>query len=39
MKRDPIVLGEGYILSGDDIGTAHPSANALVIGTNGCSHY
>lgn len=36
MKRDPIVLGEGYILSGDDVGRTRPNANALIVGTTGC---
>lgn len=35
MKRDPIVLGEGYILPGDDIGKTRPNANALIVGTSG----
>lgn len=36
MKRDPIVLGEGYILPGDDVGRTRPNANALIVGTTGC---
>lgn len=36
MKRDPIVLGEDYILSGDDIGSTRPNGNALIVGTTGC---
>lgn len=36
MKRDPIVLGHNYILTGDDIGINRPNANALVVGTTGC---
>ena len=28
MKRDPIVLGENYILSGNEIGTTRPNGNA-----------
>ena len=36
MKRDPIVLGRDYILSGDDIGKTRPNANALIVGTTGC---
>lgn len=36
MKRDPIVLGENYILSGDDIGITRPNANALIVGCSGC---
>ena len=36
MKRDPIVLGEDYILSGDDIGRTRPNGNALIVGTTGC---
>ena len=36
MKRDPIVLGENYILSGDDVGVTRPNANALIVGTTGC---
>lgn len=36
MKRDPIVLGENYIISGDDIGKTIPSANLLIVGTTGC---
>lgn len=36
MKRDPIVLGHNYILSGDDIGINRPNANALIVGTTGC---
>lgn len=36
MKRDPIVLGEGYILSGDDVGKNRPNANAMIVGTTGC---
>lgn len=35
MKRDPIVLGEGYILLGDDVGKTRPNANALIVGTSG----
>ena len=36
MKRDPIVLGRDYILSGEDIGKTRPNANALIVGTTGC---
>lgn len=36
MKRDPIVLGENYILSGDDVGKSRPNANALIVGISGC---
>ena len=36
MKRDPIVLGHSYILSGEDIGVTRPNANALIVGTTGC---
>ena len=36
MKRDPIVLGENYILSGNEIGTTRPNGNALIVGTTGC---
>lgn len=36
MKRDPIVLGHNYILSGDDISISRPNANALIVGTPGC---
>ena len=36
MKRDPIVLGENYILSGDDIAATLPSANCLIVGSTGC---
>ena len=36
MKRDPLVLGKDYILSGDDIGFSRPNANALIVGTTGC---
>ena len=36
MKRDPIVLGRNYILSGEDIGKTRPNANALIVGTTGC---
>ena len=36
MKRDPIVLGENYILPGDDIGATRPNANVLIVGTTGC---
>lgn len=36
MKRDPIVLGENYILSGDDVGVTRPNANVLIVGTTGC---
>lgn len=36
MKRDPIVLGENYILSGNDVGVTRPNANALIVGTTGC---
>lgn len=36
MKRDPVVLGENYILSGDDVGITRPNANVLIVGTPGC---
>ena len=36
MRRDPIVLGQNYILSGSDIGKKRPNANALIVGTTGC---
>ena len=36
MKRDPVVLGENYILSGDDVGKTRPNANILIDGTTGC---
>lgn len=36
MKRDPLVLGADYILSGDDVGKTRPNANALIVGTTGC---
>ena len=36
MKRDPLVLGENYILPGSDIGKTRPNGNALVVGTSGC---
>ena len=36
MKRDPFVLGQNYILSGDDIGKARPNRNVMVVGTPGC---
>ena len=36
MKRDPVVLGENYILSGDDVGKTRPNANVLIDGTTGC---
>lgn len=36
MKRDPIVLGEGCILSGDDVGKTRPNANVLIVGATGC---
>lgn len=35
MQRDSVVLGEGYILPGDDIGKNRPNANILVVGTTG----
>lgn len=36
MKRDPLVLGEGCILPGDEIGKTRPNGNALIVGTGGC---
>ena len=36
MKRDPIVLGESYILPGSDVGKTRPNANALIVGISGC---
>jgi len=36
MKRDQIVLGDNYILSGDDVGKSRPNANALIVGISGC---
>lgn len=36
MRRDPIVLGDGYILPGDDIGVTRPNGNVLVVGISGC---
>lgn len=36
MKRDPIVLGKDYILSGDEIGLTRPNGNALIVGASGC---
>lgn len=36
MKRDPIVLGHNYILSGADVGKTRPNANALIVGISGC---
>lgn len=36
MKRDPVVLGENYILPGDDVGKTRPNANVLIDGTTGC---
>lgn len=36
MMRDPVVLGERYILPGDDVGRTRPNANVLVVGTTGC---
>ncbi len=36
MKRDPIVLGQNYILSGSDIGKTRPNGNALIVGLSGC---
>lgn len=36
MKRDPIVLGKNYILSGSDVGKTRPNANAMIVGTTGC---
>lgn len=29
MRRDPIVLGQNYILSGSDVGKKRPNANAI----------
>lgn len=31
MRRDPIVLGQNYILSGSDIGKKRPNAIRIVI--------
>lgn len=36
MVRDPVVLGENYILPGDDVGRERPNANVLIVGTTGC---
>ena len=36
MKRDPIVLGQDYVLPGSDIGKTRPNANALIVGATGC---
>lgn len=36
MKRDPIVLGQNYILPGSDVGVSRPNANALIVGISGC---
>lgn len=36
MKRDPIVLGDGCILSGDDVSKTRPNANVLIVGATGC---
>ena len=36
MRRDPIVLGNNYILPGSDVGKTRPNANALVVGISGC---
>lgn len=36
MRRDPIVLGDNYILPGSDIGKTRPNGNALIVGTTGC---
>ncbi len=35
MKRDPIVLGKDYILSGDDVGITRANANVLIVGASG----
>ena len=35
MKRDPLVLGDNYVLPGDDIGFSRPNGNALIVGTPG----
>ena len=36
MKRDPVVLGHNYVLSGSDIGKTRPNTNVLVVGSSGC---
>lgn len=36
MKRDPIVLGQDYILPGNDVGKTRPNANAMIVGISGC---
>lgn len=34
-RTDPVVLGEGYILPGDDVGLTRPNDNVLVDGCSG----
>lgn len=36
MKRDPLVLAEGCVLPGDEVGRTRPNANVLIVGTTGC---
>lgn len=36
MKRDSLVVAEGCVLSGDEVGRTRPNANALIVGTTGC---
>ena len=36
MKRDSLVVAEGCVLSGDEVGRTRPNANALIVGTPGC---
>lgn len=35
MQRDPVILGENYILSGSDIGVTRPNDNQLIVGCSG----
>ncbi len=35
MKRDPIVMGENYVLSGDDVSRTRPNNNVLIDGATG----
>ena len=35
MKRDSVVLGKEYILSGDEVGVSRPNNNILIVGTSG----
>lgn len=36
MKYDPVVLGKGYILEGDEVGVMRPNDNFLADGVSGC---